>query len=215
MLARKCAVLSLLGGPTVLLVILASAYAKPDNPRRNERVVFSDRLIVPGSRIGSLKLGERREQALEAFPFKPRIDQQYASCGATYAWADSTQGNLFIEFQAGMVHQIGSATPRYRTQEGLTSYSSPEKVRHFYRKLEAYVFPLPSSVALGGRPLVFWVDRTKGIAFAFAYDSDTAERYLYEIIVFMPNTDFCVDNVKLDAPGVQKLSPYSLQLNQQ
>jgi hypothetical protein len=76
------------------------------------------------------------------------------------------------------------------------------------------MFPVPSSVALGGRPLVYWVSRSRGIAFAFAYDSETYKRYLYEIIVFKPQTSFCIEGIKLDAPGVQKLSPYSLQSGQ-
>lgn len=196
----------------VFFLIVVSGYAKRTNVA-TAPPVMPDRLIVPGLRIGTLELGEKREEVLKAFPFKPAVDQEYPSCGITYAWSDSTQGNVFIEFRKGLVNQIGSATPRYRTREGLTSYSSPAEVRRHERNLEAYVLPIPSSVALGGRPLVFWVGRSRGIAFAFAYDTEHSKRYLYEIIIFTPNKGFCVEGVMLDGPRVHRLPPYSLELS--
>lgn len=170
----------------------------------------SDHLIVAGVKVGPVRLGEKKEQVMQEFPFKPGTDQQWLACGTTYNWVDSSQGNVFMEFRDGIVTQVESETPRYRTPEGLTSYMSPEKVKHFYKGLEAYTLPIGTSVALGDQPVIFWVSKEKGIAFEFAYYPEKQKRYLYGIIIFKPQTSFCIDNVTLETTGVQKLLPYSL-----
>jgi hypothetical protein len=65
--------------------------------------------------------------------------------------------------------------------------------------------------ALGDRPLVFWVDNKKGIAFAFAYSRAEQKRYLYKILVFRPGTNLCPEEEATDSPNWRELAPYSLE----
>ncbi len=172
-------------------------------------------LIEPARRVGPLKLGDTRERALELFPRKPNVDKGYVfpNCGAEYEWADPnpSSGNVFISFKEGLVWQIDTMTTRYHTAEGLTSYSSPEEVRRYYKNLRAYLFLGPPSEAVGGRPPIIWMDREKGIAFSFAYYREEHRRYLYEIIVFKPKSDFCLEGYSMDPSNLRELAPYSLE----
>jgi hypothetical protein len=62
-----------------------------------------------------------------------------------------------------------------------------------------------------GRPLVYWVDREQGIAFAFAYSRRTRKRSLGQIIVFKPNSEICPTDDSMDSPAKPELKPYSLE----
>jgi len=65
------------------------------------------------------------------------------------------------------------------------------------------------SPALGSRPLVFWFDKKKGIAFAFAYDRPHHKRYIYKIIVFEPGKNFCPEQEVINSNRWQNIDPYS------
>lgn len=176
-------------------------------------------LVVPGQTVGELNLGETRDKALTLFTFKSKVDQEFSQqpgCGTELNWVDikdypKFRGNVFIRFRENIVFQIDSATTRYRTAEGITIGSSPEDVRSHYLHLRSYILSNIFSEALGGRPLVYWIDREKGIAFAFAYSRRTSKRHLYEIIVFRPNSEICPTDDSTDSPAKRELPPYSLE----
>ena len=173
-------------------------------------------LIVPGVGIGKLKLGDTQERTFKLFPPKADVDQEWKDkCGNMFNWMDSSnphKGNLFILFRNGRVVQIGSATTRYHTVDALTAYDSPDKVQRYFKGLRAYALLRPSSAAFGNRPLVFWIDRNKGVAFELAYFPEERRRYLYEIIVFAPGGDFCPEGKATDSTNWRELPPYSLDL---
>jgi len=77
--------------------------------------------------------------------------------------------------------------------------------------LRAWVLLTPPVPSLGDRPLVFWIDKKKGIAFAFAYDPSHHKRYVYKVIVFEPNKDFCPEQEKTSSPKWQPIRPYSVE----
>lgn len=187
------------------------AAARPDDEPH-----FTDTTIDPGLRIGPLKIGDTRDRALELFP-KKDIDQEWQDpCGTTLDWVDATNsmghGDVYIRLnKKGKIFQIESSTTRFQTAEGVTTFNPPEKVASSYKDLRAYVLLTTPSPALGSRPLVFWVDKKKGIAFAFAYDRPHRKRYLYKIIVFEPNKDFCPEQEKIDSNMWQPIRPYALE----
>jgi hypothetical protein len=163
-----------------------------------------------------LKLGDTREQALQSFPFKPNMDQEFKcpGCGTEYLWVDTEnphKGNLFIRFEAGKVFQIDVATTRYHTVRGLKVHTSPETVRRNYMGLRSYALLGRFSEATGGVPMIFWVDHGRGIAFGFAAERLSGRRYLYEIIVFAPGSKFCPAGEGTDSPDWRELAPYSLE----
>ena len=174
-------------------------------------------LILPGRSVGPLKLGDTRDRVGELFPYKKGVDQEFEQpgCGTEYLWVDLKNprgGNVFIRLKEGRVFQIESATSRYRTVEGLSVYSSPKQIRKHYKNLKAYALLNKFSEALGGGPLIFWVDYSRGIAFAFAAERHSGKRYLYEIVVFKAASEFCPMGTATSSPDWQELKPYSLEL---
>jgi len=179
--------------------------ATPDSPQ------FTETTIDPGLRVGPLKL----DHALEVFPKKDEDQQWDDQCGTTLDWVDTTnpmgRGDVYIRLRKGKVFQIESSTTRFQTAEGITTFESPEKVASDYKGLRAWVLLTPPSPSLGDRPLVFWIDKKKGIAFAFAYDRPRHKRYVYKVIVFQPNKDFCPEQEKTNSPKWQPIRPYSVE----
>jgi hypothetical protein len=172
-------------------------------------------VIDPGFALGSLKIGDDRDRVLEIFPKKAEDQEWDDDCGSTIDWVDTAnpmgRGDVFIRMKKGKVFQIESSTTRFHTAEDITIFDSPDKVRNVYKEMRAYVLLTQPSPALGDRPLVFWVDRKKGIAFAFAYDPSHHKRYVYKIIVFAPNKDFCPELEKTNSPKWQSIPPYSIE----
>jgi len=177
-------------------------------------------LIVPGRRLGTLKLNDTRQRALELFPRKPQIDQEYryesfCVCGTEYEWVnlspDDYGANMFIQFKDGLVSQIGSMLRKYHTSGGITVDSQPEEVRRQYEGLRAYVLFGTASRAVGDRPLTYWVDWKKGIAFSFGYDRDRQRRSIDKIIVFKPKGVFCPEGETSTPPNWQEIPPYTLE----
>jgi len=173
-------------------------------------------LIRPGQSVGHLKLGDTYDRAKELFPPKPSVDQEYSregDCGIEFNWVDLKNprfGNVFIYSKDGKVSQIDVATTRYHTAEGITIDSSPKEIRKHHEGLRAFVLSSGFSEATGGRPLVYWVDSEKGIAFAFAYSRSLRRRYLYLIVVFRPSSEICPFDEPLGADK-RELPPYSLE----
>ena len=91
------------------------------------------------------------------------------------------------------------------------TFIAPDKVASAYKDMRAYVLLTPPSPALGDRPLVFWVDKKKGIAFALAYDPSQHKRYVYKTIVFAPKGEFCPEQEQSTSPKWQSIRNYSLE----
>ena len=176
---------------------------------------FSNTVIDPGLRVGPLKLGESPDRALEVFPKKSEDQQWDDPCGSTIDWVDTTnpngRGDVFVRSKKGKIFQIESSTTRFHTAEGITTFDPPEKVASTYKDLRAWVLLTPPSPALGSRPLVFWIDKKRGVAFALAYDPSHRKRYVYKVIVFEPNKDFCPEQEKTSSPKWQAIRPYAVE----
>jgi hypothetical protein len=188
-------------------------------PAQSSQVATSpaigETVIEPGLSVGPLKLGDSRARALELFPRKDEDQEWEDQCGTTLFWVDRNnpmgRGDLSIHLKKDKVFQIESATTRFHTAEGITTFDSPDKVVSAYKDLVAYTLLTPPRPALGDRPLVFWVDKKKGIAFVFAYYPAKRNRYVYKIIVFVPNKTFCPEGETTNSPKWQQIDPYSLE----
>jgi len=184
-------------------------------PQESGSFTSSEVLIEPGVSVGALKLGDSRERAQELFPKKYEDQEWENHCGTTFNWVDTENkvrgGNLFIRFKKGKIFQIDSATTRFHTAEDITPLDSPEKIASAYRDMKAYTLLTAPVAALGDRPLIFWVDKKKGIAFTFAYYPAQHKRYLYQITVFVPGKTFCPQEETTDSPKWQEIRPYSLE----
>lgn len=176
---------------------------------------FTNTVIEPGAGVGPLKLGDSRDHALDLFPKKDEDQQWDDPCGSTLDWVDTSnpvgRGDLFIRLKKGKTFQIESSTTRFHTAEGITTFDPPDKVASAYKDMRAWVLLNPPSPSLGSRPLVFWIDKKKGIAFSFAYDPSRHKRYVYKIIVFEPNKDLCPELEKPNSNKWQSIHPYAVE----
>jgi hypothetical protein len=181
----------------------------------NARPLNTEATIEPGSRVGPLKLGDTRDRALELFPKKSEDQEWENSCGTTLDWVDAQNptghGDLLIRLKKGKVFQIESTTTRFHTAEGITTFDHSEKIASAYKDLRAFTLLTPPAPALGDRPLVFWIDKKRGIAFTFAYYPQEHKRYLYKITVFEPNKNFCPEEETTGSPKWQSIPPYALE----
>jgi hypothetical protein len=171
--------------------------------------------IEPGLSVGPLKLGDTRERALELFPKKDEDQEWQNSCGTTLDWVDAENrtghGDLFIRLKKGKIFQIESTTTRFHTAEGIKTFDHADKVAEAYKDLRAFTLLTTPVAALGDRPLVFWIDKKRGVAFVFAYYPAEHKRYLYKIIVFEPNKTFCPEEETTTSPKWQPINPYALE----
>jgi glycosyltransferase involved in cell wall biosynthesis len=176
---------------------------------------FINTLIDAGAGVGPLRLGDSRERALELFPKKAEDQEWEDPCGTTLDWVDTTnpmgRGDVFIRLKKGKIFQIESSTTRFATPEGITTFDSPEKVASSYKELRAGVLLTAPNPALGDRPLVFWFDKKKGIAFTLAYDPAHRKRYVYKITVFEPNRTFCPEQETLNSAKWQNIESYRVE----
>jgi len=202
--------------PVLLAILLAGvATISAQTPEIDASPLNAENTIEPGARVGSLKLGDTRARALELFPRKSEDQEWNDDCGTTLDWVDSTnpngRGDLFIRLKKGKVIQIESATTRFHTSEGIATFDHPDKVASAYKDMRAFTLLTPPVPSLGDRPLVFWVDKKKGIAFAFAYYPAEHKRYVYKIIVFEPNKNFCPEEETFNSPKWESIPAYSIE----
>jgi len=203
---------------TTIILFLAIAFAlvvPSTHAQITEEPHFSNVLIDPGHSLGPLKLNDPADHAQELFP-KKDIDQEWDDpCGTTYEWTDSNNpnghGHVLIRSKKDKIFQIESSSSRFNTPEGIATFDSPQKVADAYKELRAWALLTRPAPALGSRPLVFWIDKKKGIAFELAYDAQQHKRYVYKIIVFIPNKTFCPEQETIDSLKWQSIDPYALE----
>jgi hypothetical protein len=198
----------------VVAAVIFVALAVVQSPAQAEPH-FTNTVVEPGLSLGPLKLGDSMERSLEVFPKKPEDQQWDDPCGTTLDWVDTTnpngRGDVHIRLKKNKVFQIESSSTRFQTADGITTFDSPEKVANAYKDMRAWVLLTPPVASLGDRPLVFWIDKKKGVAFVFAYDPSRRKRYLYKTIVFESNKEFCPEQEKTSSPKWQGIRPYAVE----
>ncbi|HWW15795.1 MAG TPA: hypothetical protein VN310_14125 [Candidatus Dormibacteraeota bacterium] len=198
------------------ILILLSALLPATSSPQSDSISIGDRnLIESGLRVGALKLGDPRARVLELFPKKPEDQEWENKCGTTIDWVDASnptgRGDVFIRIKKDKVFQIESATTTFHTAEGFTTFDHPEKIASAYKDLKAYTLLTPPNSALGNRPLVFWIDKKRGVAFVFAYYPAEHKRYLYKTIIFEPNKNLCPEEETIGSPKWQAIPAYATE----
>jgi hypothetical protein len=202
-----------LGATLIVLTVFLPAASRG---AQSDSISIGDRnLIEAGLRVGGLKLGDNRARVLELFPKKPEDQEWENKCGTMIDWVDSSnptgKGDVFIRIKKDKVFQIESATTTFHTAEEITTFDRPEKIASAYRDMKAYTLLTPPNSALGDRPLVFWIDKKRGIAFVFAYYPAEHKRYLYKTIVFEPNKNLCPEEETIGSPKWQAIPAYATE----
>jgi hypothetical protein len=203
-----------LGAILILVTVLLPAASS--HGAQSDSVSIGDRnLIEPGLRVGGLKLGDNRARVLELFPKKSEDQEWENKCGTTIDWVDATnptgRGDVFIRIKKDKVFQIESATTTFRTADEITTFDRPEKIASAYKDMKAFTLLTPPNSALGDRPLVFWIDKRRGVAFVFAYYPAEHKRYLYKTIIFEPNKNLCPEEETTGSPKWQAIPAYATE----
>lgn len=152
--------------------------------------------IEPGGSVGLLRLGESQDIVETVSPL--RLTKEYEAAGpkcvprTEMTWSgDDAGGYVTAYLRNGSVFQIESATPRFRTAEGITMNSTPSSVKaHYKQLLESYVLDPSGDQRFGYRDFIYWASRQEGIAFELAYSPKTRHRFVSKVIVFVPGTEF-------------------------
>lgn len=185
-------------------------------------------LIIGGQGAGGLLLGDSREKAIAYFG---RLDTEYDynletkfKCPAQKElrfWDMRDQTNPFFrDYGNGAwvylvddkIEQIKIQSDKFKTPEGLTPGSTPQQVRRFYPNIRTFVKLNSQCECTGGRNLIFWIDKERGIAFEFEYWKEPQARRLSYIFVFRPDTEFLPEGcVYLETQGWKELAPFSLE----
>ncbi|HEY8562909.1 MAG TPA: hypothetical protein VIL74_21200 [Pyrinomonadaceae bacterium] len=201
--------------------------AADDSRTRNRRAPKSN-LIVAGVGAGGLRLGDSREKAIAYFG---RLESEYdynldtkLKCPARKElrfWDAKDESNPFFEaYGDGAwvylvndgVEQIKIQSGKFRTPEGLTIGAAPARVRRAYPNIRTFVELNSRCECTGGRNLIFWVDRSRGIAFEFQYRRDEKARLLSNVFVFKPGAEFLPEGcVYLETQGWREIAPFSLE----
>jgi len=176
-------------------------------------------VIIPGQSVGPLRIGDLRQAAVsqlgqpnEEYTFD---ENSLGPCRYTEAhWLDlehDDRWGIFTYSNNDRIYQIMVDTPRYSTTDGLTSDSSPEQVRRRFPKTEAYILLGSGSKVVGGRDLIYWVDRSAGIAFEFYFHQKLKRRRVGRIIVFEKGRLFLPAGCISPPQELRQLKPLSLE----
>jgi hypothetical protein len=215
---RETAFLAIMSACLAISVCLRPATCKGVGAEKNIPSADASKTvsttIIPGVGLRNLALGDSRQRFLQLFPAKKNVDQSWNdACGSEHNWVDPSPpgGNVFVRFTGELISQFEFSSTRFHTAEGITPLDPPQRVRESFPGLKAFVFLGYTSTAMGDRPLVFWIDERKGIAFKFAYFPEEQRRYLYGIIIFKPHTQLCPEGSKIDSTDWRELPAYSLE----
>jgi hypothetical protein len=132
--------------------------------------VDEDSLIVPGERVGVVKLGMR---AAEVKRDMGNIDGTYELPSgvrldfAQWKEPDKTY-KIRLFYKGGKVVQVSESAPIPATADGISCRSTLGEVQAKYKGLVCLPFDGPE-----GR-VNYWADRRRGIAFAFAVEKEPA-----------------------------------------
>jgi hypothetical protein len=174
-------------------------------------------LISPGLGIGLLRLGDTPERAIEMLGKPTDDDLNEAPCAPrTVHWYDFANelNGVFAYIKKGRIFQFKVETPIYVTPEGLASNSSPLYVRRFYPRAKCYQLKGSGSKVNGGRDLIYWVEKQKGIAFELRYSYKLRKRLVSYVFVFESNTDFQPEGCVSAPQEWHQLKPFALEVPQ-
>lgn len=174
-----------------------------ESPPTGTRVT-DDSLVVPAQSVGPITLGITREEVEKITPFRKNYDAfhekgYYTSPGGTITCAAVLHKNsiskqddfeVFVYFENDRVVQIEGNSPRYHLQNGIKYDDRFDKVRGVYPGAEMYVLKGSGAAVVGGKDLVYLVDKAAGLAFEFRYWKKVKSMVLHNFIVFPKNSQF-------------------------
>jgi len=155
-----------------------------------------DGLILPGESIAGVKLGSPFSSFEAVFPQHPHADEDMpdSQCGAgrIYHWVDIDHDatGIYAYFKNGNIYQLSVHTPRLALANGIKVEASEERAKSTYPKGRGYVLLHSGSATVGGRDLVYWVDKDTGVAFELYWNRHKKQRLISGIDIFPKGSDY-------------------------
>ncbi|HVB88197.1 MAG TPA: hypothetical protein VNK23_16165 [Candidatus Dormibacteraeota bacterium] len=194
--------------------------AKPSHEmlslNRRSNSVRESSLIVPGERVGPLRLGDTQDRFWELFQrYDPGSEGYTYPCGkisiTELHWNNVDSAGIFAYVKHGHIFQIAVADPEFQTENGIKENSRPDAVKRAFPELETYWRVNQRDLATGDRDFIYWVGEKRGIAFEFFYAPDVRKRLVYRIYLFKPGTNFLPEGCVQYPQAWRKIAPYSLE----
>jgi hypothetical protein len=196
--------------------------------RRRLKHSAGTNLIIAGQGAGGLLLGDSREKAIARFgtleseyyydletklKCAPRRELRFwDSKDSTNPFFEEYDNGAWVYLLNDEIDQIKIQSEKFKTPEGLTLGSTPQQVRRFYPNIRTFVELNTQCECTGGRNLIFWIDKERGVAFEFQYWRDVKARRLSYIFVFKPGTEFLPEGcVYLETQGWREIAPFSVE----
>lgn len=154
-------------------------------------------IIVPGKRVGPIKLGDGKDRAI-AILGTPTNVWHSKKCGIeAVQWEDydypaSTRmvSNITIRLRAGKIFMISSNTPRFSYLNKIRILDKPKKLRLRIPSLQSYELMKSANDNNGNVNKIFWLNESIGVAFGIIYSQSMEERRIQEIFIFQGKTVF-------------------------
>jgi hypothetical protein len=129
------------------------------------------------------------------FPKHPDADEDLPpnGCGVGgYHWVDIDQSatGIYAYTRNGRIVQFSVQTPRFSLQNGVKVGASEQQVKQLYPNGQGYVLLYSGSAVVGGRDLVFWVDKKAGVAVELYWNKKRNQRLVNGIDIFRKGADY-------------------------
>ena len=150
-------------------------------------------LILPGTSVAGVKLGDDASRFEAVFPKRPESDDHSLS-GAVgeqcpteiYYWSDLALDTSVVTayLKNGEISQFSAQGPMFSLPNGLKTGVTEEQVKQAYPNGQMYVLLNSASKVNGGRDLDYWIDKRAGVAFKLAWWQRKKQRSVSEIDIF-------------------------------
>lgn len=153
-------------------------------------------LILPGKGVSGVDLDSNFSAFEAVFPKHPQFDEDTPNtqCGAgrVYHWLDIDKraNGVYVYLKSGRIYQISVQTPRFALPDGIKINASERAVKAAYPNGRAYVLLGSGMAAMGGKDLIYWVSKGRGVAFELSWDQRKKRRFVRAIDVFQEGTAF-------------------------
>lgn len=150
--------------------VMKSSKSIKDSVATDSANFISNRLIVPGERIGNIKLGTNAAYLEALLGIPDRADAAMGKAWLTWSGKrdehnNRTELNVYTTYKdtsmrQKIVRQIRTSSSMYRTKDGLKVYSSLEEIKRYFPNLRKTGHYNPDN-----RDIIIYEDRENGIAF--------------------------------------------------
>jgi hypothetical protein len=179
--------------------------------------------IVPGESVGNLRLGSTFSEFRAIFREHPGVDENMAGSmqddcpDRSYHWIDLERDatGVYALFKGESIYQLSVQTPRFTLANGIGIDSSASNVEHTYPGGREYVLLGSGGEEVGGKNLLYWVDRPDGLAFELYWNKRKRQRLVSAITIFKKGLEYRPQGCISPPQKWQEVKKLALESNRQ